>query len=510
MSLASQRLGDRLRKDLSRKFHRLPLSYLEAHSIGDTMSRVSNDTDTIRRDSAESVANTINSLIMLIGSLSMMLLICWQLCIVAILPTVCGMLAIYVVTRRTQPLFSQQTADLGRLNAIVDEAYYGHDIVRTYNGWDQVGRGFDEVNRRLFRTSYLAKIATMSVPQIMDLISNMGYVTVCVAGAAMIVNGDISYGTIAAFIIYIKMFNQPVAMMSNIIARMQSVASSIERITDFLSLPEMDATQSGRSSFRAVGKVEFRKVRFGYTPDAEIIHGLDLVVEPGSTIAIVGPTGAGKTTIVNLLMRFYEPDSGEILIDGVPISSLSREQVREQFSMVLQDTFIFDGTVYDNVACTSSGATREKVEAACAVVGIDDYIRTLENGYDTVLDGRCALSVGQRQQIAIARAMVKDAPMVILDEATSSVDTRTEKRIQKAMDSVTSGRTSFVIAHRLSTVRNATRILVMVGGEIIESGTHEELMELNGYYRMLHDAQFEERSAHSATRLLIPSMSSTP
>lgn len=491
-SCASQRVGDRMRCDLSRKFHRLPFAYIEAHSIGDTMSRVTNDTDTVRKESAEAVVNLIDAFVVLFGSLAMMLFTCWQLCLLAILPTFAGVGIIYVVTHGTQRYFAEQQADLGRINAIVEEAYYGHDIVRTYNGWRHIGAKFDEVNRSLFRSAYKAKTATTIPPQIMQLIGNLGYVIVCIAGAYMIVDGTITFGVIAAFIIYIKMFNQPVTQMSNVAARMQSVASASERVFDFLSLVEMEPDPASDGFGRASGKVEFRNVRFSYVPGREIIHGLDLTVEPGSTIAIVGPTGAGKTTLMNLLMRFYEPDSGEILIDGAPIRSLSRAQVREQFSMVLQDTFMFDGTVYENVAYTSPNATREKVEEACRTVGIDPYIRDLPQGYDTRLVNGGSLSVGQRQQMAIARAIVKDAPMTILDEATSSVDTRTERRIQMAMDSMTSGRTSFVIAHRLSTVRSADRILVMVGGEIVESGTHEELLERNGIYRSLHDAQFED------------------
>lgn len=491
-SCASQRVGDRMRRDLSRKFHRLPFGYLEGHSIGDTMSRVTNDTDTVRKESAEAIVNLIDAFVVLIGSLVMMMYTSWQLCILAILPTFLGVGIIYTVTHTTQRYFVAQQADLGKINTIVEEAYYGHDIVRTYNGWDQIGRRFDEVNRDLFDSAYKAKMATTVPPQVMQLIGNLGYVVVCIAGAYMIIDGTITFGVIAAFIIYIKMFNQPVTQMSNVAARMQSVASASERVFDFLSLAEMEPDPAAAGFTRAVGKVEFRDVRFSYIPGREVIHGLDLTVMPGSTIAIVGPTGAGKSTLMNLLMRFYEPDSGEILIDGVPIRSMSRAQVREQFSMVLQDTFIFDGTVFENVAYTTAGATMERVEEACRTVGIDAYIRGLPDGYDTMLTGGGSLSVGQRQQIAIARAIVKDAPMIILDEATSSVDTRTEKRIQKAMDSMTSGRTSFVIAHRLSTVRNADRILVMVGGEIVESGTHEELLELNGVYRSLHDAQFEE------------------
>ena len=456
------------------------------------MSRMTNDTDTVRSGSAESFSNTINAVFTLIGAIAMMLLTSWQLALVAVIPTLFGMAALWVVTHRTQRFFVAQQRDLGRINAIVEEVYYGHDIVRTYDNWDNSRAEFDEVNEELFRSSFRARVITSMMPQLMHFISNLGYVMVCVAGSVLILEGSATYGVIAAFIVYIKKFNQPIAELADVIARMQSVASASERVFEFLALPEMEDDPRLPGFSRAKGRVEFRGVRFGYRPDVEVIHGLDLTVEPGSTIAIVGPTGAGKTTLVNLLMRFHDPWSGQILIDGVPTSSLSRAQVREQFSMVLQDSWVFDGTIYDNVAFTSPDATPERVEEACRTVGIDEYIRSLPDGYQTVIGSGGGLSVGQRQQIAIARAIVKDAPMVILDEATSSVDTRTEKRIQQAMDMMTGGRTSFVIAHRLSTVRNADRILVMVGGEIVESGTHEELLELGGYYRTLHDAQFEE------------------
>ena len=489
---ASERVGDRMRKDLSSKFYRLPFSYLESHQVGDLMSRMTNDTDTVRSGSAESFSNTINAVFTLIGAIAMMLLTSWQLALVAVIPTLFGMAALWMVTHRTQRFFVAQQRDLGRINAIVEEVYYGHDIVRTYDNWDNSRAEFDEVNEELFRSSFRARVITSMMPQLMHFISNLGYVMVCVAGSVLILEGSATYGVIAAFIVYIKKFNQPIAELADVIARMQSVASASERVFEFLALPEMEDDPRLPGFSRAKGRVEFRDVRFGYRPDVEVIHGLDLTVEPGSTIAIVGPTGAGKTTLVNLLMRFHDPWSGQILIDGVPTSSLSRAQVREQFSMVLQDSWVFDGTVYDNVAFTSPDATPERVEEACRTVGIDEYIRSLPDGYRTVIGSGGGLSVGQRQQIAIARAIVKDAPMVILDEATSSVDTRTEKRIQQAMDMMTGGRTSFVIAHRLSTVRNADRILVMVGGEIVESGTHEELLELGRYYRTLHDAQFEE------------------
>ena len=487
---ASERIGDRMRRDLSAKFDRLPLSYLESHSIGDMMSRMTNDTDTVRTGAAESFSTAVSAVCMIGGGLAMMLYTDWRLAVVAVLPTLLGASFLYIVTHRSQKYFVAQQRDLGLINGIVEETYYGHDVVRTYNGTAEAERRFAEVNDRLRASSFRARVATAMMPQLMNFISNLSYVVVCVAGSVLIIEGSIGYGVIVAFIVYVKRFNQPVAEMADIVARMQSVASASERVFGILSMDEMPPSPEASGIGRASGRVEFRDVRFGYTPGREVIHGFSLTVEPGSKVAIVGPTGAGKTTIANLLVRFYDPDSGEILIDGIPTTSMSRSQVREQFSMVLQDSWLSDGTFYENVAFTS-GAGREEVERACDVVGIGDHIRSLPDGFDTVVGEASALSAGQRQQLAIARAMVKDAPMLILDEATSSVDTRTERRIQEAMDRMMVGRTSFVIAHRLSTVRDADVILVIRDGSIVEQGTHEELIALGGFYRMLYDSQFE-------------------
>ena len=487
---ASERIGDRMRRDLSAKIDRLPLSYLESHSIGDMMSRMTNDTDTVRTGAAESFSTAVSAVCMIGGGLAMMLYTDWRLAVVAVLPTLLGASFLYIVTHRSQKYFVAQQRDLGLINGIVEEIYYGHDVVRTYNGTAEAERRFAEVNDRLRASSFRARVATAMMPQLMNFISNLSYVVVCVAGSVLIIEGSIGYGVIVAFIVYVKRFNQPVAEMADIVARMQSVASASVRVFGILSMDEMPPSPEAPNIGRASGRVEFRDVRFGYTPGREVIHGFSLTVEPGSKVAIVGPTGAGKTTIANLLVRFYDPDSGEILIDGIPTTSMSRSQVREQFSMVLQDSWLSDGTFYENVAFTS-GAGREEVERACDVVGIGDHIRSLPDGFDTVVGEASALSAGQRQQLAIARAMIKDAPMLILDEATSSVDTRTERRIQEAMDRMMVGRTSFVIAHRLSTVRDADVILVIRDGSIVEQGTHEELIALGGFYRMLYDSQFE-------------------
>ena len=490
IAAASERIGDRMRRDLAAKFDRLPVSFLESHSIGDLMSRMTNDTDTVRTGSAESFSTTVVALCMIAGSFIMMAYTEWRLALVAVVPTIAGAAILYIVTHRSQKYFTAQQRDLGMVNSIVEETYYGHDIVRTYNATAGAERRFAEVNDRLFTSSFRARVATAMMPQLMNFISNLGYVVVCIAGSILIMEGTIGYGVIVDFIVYVKRFNQPVAEMADTIARMQSVASAAERVFGILAMDEMPPSPARPGVGRATGRVEFRDVRFGYTPDREVIHGFSLKVVPGSKVAIVGLTGAGKTTLANLLVRFYDPDSGEILIDGIPTTSMSRAQVREQFSMVLQDTWLSDGTYYANVAFTTD-ASRERVEEACDMVGIGDYIRSLPDGFDTVVGSASGLSAGQRQQLAIARAIVKDAPMIILDEATSSVDTRTERRIQEAMERMMEGRTSFVIAHRLSTIRNADVILVLRDGSIVEQGTHQELMALDGFYRMLHDSQFE-------------------
>lgn len=488
---ASEKVGARMRDGLSRKMNRLAVGDLDSRSTGDVMSRMTNDTDTVSNSCAESISMTCTSVAMLLGSLIMMFYTEWRLALIAMVPTAIGFCILYVITHRTQRFFAAQQRDLGRMNGLIEEIYYGHDVVDLYNGREGSAERFTEINESLYHSAFLARFLTGMMPQTMNFISNLGYVLVCVAGSMMVIEGSIGYGVIVAFIVYIRQFTQPIAQLADSVAMMQSVASASERVFEFLDLEEMEPSPATVMPDRVTGHVEFRDVRFGYIPGKEVIHNLNLDVEPGSKIAIVGPTGSGKTTIANLLMRFYDPDSGDILVDGVSTRSMSREQVHDMFSMVLQDSWLFKGTVRENIAFTRTDADGDMIKEACEAVGISGFIESLPEGYDTVIDDRTGLSAGQRQQLTIARAIVKDAPMTILDEATSSVDTRTERHIQAAMDRLTEGRTSFVIAHRLSTIRNSDLIIVMRDGEVIEMGDHNGLLAADGFYRMLYDSQFE-------------------
>ena len=488
---ASEKVGARMRDGLSRKMNRLSVGDLDSRSTGDVMSRMTNDTDTVSNSCAESISMTCTSVAMLLGSLIMMFYTEWRLALIAMVPTAIGFCILYVITHRTQRFFAAQQRDLGRMNGLIEEIYYGHDVVDLYTGREGSAGRFTEINESLYHSAFLARFLTGMMPQTMNFISNLGYVLVCVAGSMMVIEGSIGYGVIVAFIIYIRQFTQPIAQLADSVAMMQSVASASERVFEFLDLEEMEPSPDTEMPERITGHVEFRDVRFGYIPGKEVIHGLNLDVEPGSKVAIVGPTGSGKTTIANLLMRFYDPDSGDILVDGISTRSMSREQVHDLFSMVLQDSWLFKGTVRENIAFTRTDADDATIIGACEAVGISRFIESLPDGYDTVIDDRTGLSAGQRQQLTIARAIVKGAPMTILDEATSSVDTRTEKHIQAAMDRLTEGRTSFVIAHRLSTIRNSDLIIVMRDGEVIEMGDHTELLAADGFYRMLYDSQFE-------------------
>lgn len=492
ISASSEKIANVMRDDLSRKINRVPLGYFDRSSTGDIMSRLTNDTDTVGNTCSESIALFISSITLAAGSVAMMFYTDPTLAAISIVPTGVGFVLMFVLIKKSQKYYRRQQGDLGAMNGLVEEVYYGHDIVRAYNGETGSKKRFSAINDSLYTSAFYARFMTSLMPQMLNFISNIGYVIVCIFGSMMVIDGRIGYGVIVAFIVYVNQFTRPILMISESLTSMQSVAAASERIFDFLDAPEMgDEGYKDVSVANVRGEVEFRDVHFSYVPGREVIHGFSQKVEPGQKVAIVGLTGAGKTTIVNLLMRFYEADSGDILIDGIPTRSMTRSQVHGLFCMVLQDTWLFNGTIRDNIAYTKEGVSESDIRAACRAAGIDDFIMGLPDGYDTVLTDGMRLSAGQKQQITIARAIVRDAPLLILDEATSSVDTMTEKHIQNAMDVLMEGRTSFIIAHRLSTVRNADLILVMKDGSIFEKGTHEELMGIGGFYKELYDSQFE-------------------
>lgn len=492
ISASSEKIANVMRDDLSRKINRVPLGYFDRSSTGDIMSRLTNDADTVGNTCSESIALFISSITLAAGSVAMMFYTDPTLAAISIVPTGVGFVLMFVLIKKSQKYYRRQQGDLGAMNGLVEEVYYGHDIVRAYNGEAGSKKRFSAINDSLYTSAFYARFMTSLMPQMLNFISNIGYVIVCIFGSMMVIDGRIGYGVIVAFIVYVNQFTRPILMISESLTSMQSVAAASERIFDFLDAPEMgDEGYKDVSVANVRGEVEFRDVHFSYVPGREVIHGFSQKVEPGQKVAIVGLTGAGKTTIVNLLMRFYETDSGDILIDGIPTRSMTRSQVHGLFCMVLQDTWLFNGTIRDNIAYTKEGVSESDIKAACRAAGIDDFIMGLPDGYDTVLTDGMRLSAGQKQQITIARAIVRDAPLLILDEATSSVDTMTEKHIQNAMDVLMEGRTSFIIAHRLSTVRNADLILVMKDGSIFEKGTHEELMGIGGFYKELYDSQFE-------------------
>ncbi|MCL2820129.1 MAG: ABC transporter ATP-binding protein/permease [Oscillospiraceae bacterium] len=495
MATITQTIGRNMRTDISTKINKLPLKYFDKVSFGDILSRVTNDVDAIGQTLNQSISSLVTSVTMFLGSAFMMFVNNWHMALTAIGASLIGFVLLSLIMAKSQKYFKRQQKDLGEVNGHVEEVYSGHNVVKVYNGGKEAGRIFDDVNNRLYDSGWKSQFISGLMMPLMMFVGNLGYVAVCVVGAVLAMNGTIQFGVIAAFMIYIRLFTQPLSQLAQAFQNLQRTAAAGERVFEFYDEPEMDDESGKTEKLTDIkGEIEFRNVRFGYDPDKTIIHDFSSKIEAGKKIAIVGPTGAGKTTIVNLLMRFYELNSGDILIDGVPSTAVSRDNVQEQFGMVLQDTWLFEGTIKENIIYCKDGITDEQVAETCKAVGIDHFISTLPQGYDTVLDDKTSLSQGQKQLVTIARAMIQNAPMTILDEATSSVDTRTEHLVQKAMSNLTKGRTSFVIAHRLSTIKNADLILVMNKGDIIESGTHTELLEKGGFYADLYNSQFEQVS----------------
>lgn len=496
MANVTQRLAQRMRGDIAAKIDRLPMSYYNKTSTGDILSRVTNDVDTIGQSMHMAVGNLVSSVTLMVGSLVMMLRHSFLMTGAAILATLLGFVLMLLIMSRSQKYFLRQQRDLGRINGHIEEIYAGHTVVKAYNGEDAALKTFTEMNESLRDSGFKSQCLSGLMMPIMHFVGNFGYVAVCVVGALLALDGKIEIGTIVAFMMYIRFFTQPLSQIAQAMQSLQSAAAAGERVFEFLEAEEMEDEHDKPTRLEKTrGLVEFDHVRFGYEDsDRIVIHDFSAVAKPGQKIAIVGPTGAGKTTMVNLLMRFHELTGGEIRIDGVPIREMSREEVHRQFCMVLQDTWLFEGTLRENLIYCTEGATDEKMKKACKAVGLDHFVRTLPKGYDTVLNDRVSLSQGEKQQLTIARAMIADRPMLILDEATSSVDTRTELKIQRAMDELMKDRTSFVIAHRLSTIKNADLILVLRDGDIVESGTHEALLEKGGFYAELYNSQFDKVS----------------
>ena len=488
-----QHFSKRLRTAIAEKINRLPLSYFDSHSQGDTLSRVTNDVDTVGQSLTQSLGTLISSVLLLIAVLFMMFYTNVVLSFVTIGSVLLGFVFSAVLMAKSQRYFQEQQSNLAAINGYVEEMYSGHNVITCYNGAEKTRQAFNVLNQNLYASMWKSQFISGIMFPLMNFVGNFGYVMVVIVGATMAINGSISMGTIVAFMVYVRIFSQPLSQIAQGITTLQSASAAMGRVFEFLAEADMEDDSHKLQQLTSVkGHVQFKDIFFGYNPDKTIIHDFSAEAKAGQKIAIVGPTGAGKTTIVNLLMKFYDIERGQIMIDGVDIKDMQRSKVHDAFSMVLQDTWLFEGTIRDNLIYNQENISDEAVIDAAKAVGVHHFIMTLPNGYDTVLDDTVTLSVGQKQLLTIARALLKDAPLLILDEATSSVDTRTEELIQKAMDKLMEGRTSFVIAHRLSTIRNADLILVMRDGNIIEQGNHDQLMDQKGFYADLYNSQFVE------------------
>ncbi len=495
MATVTLKLSSKMRGELSQKINRVPQKYFNTNSQGDILSRITNDVSTLQQALTNSMPTIISASTQFIGCLIMMYITEWRLALTSLGVTLIGLFIIVFIMSRSQRYFRERQQGLGDLNGYVEEMYSGHEVVRISRADKDVKQRFDGLNDAVYGANWKSQFLSGMMQPLMSVVGNVAYVAVCVLGSVLVLNGTIKFGVIVSFIIYVRLFTSPLTQIAQSLTNLQTAAASANRVFEFMESEELEDESGKQMRLPSVrGAVTFDHVRFSYpdTPDKVIIHDFSAQVQPGQKVAIVGPTGAGKTTMVNLLMRFYETCGGSIRIDGVPISDLRREDVHDLFGMVLQDTWLFEGSVRENLVYNMEGVTDEALERACRACGLDKFVHSLPKGFDTVLSDSTTISAGQKQLLTIARAMLQNAPMLILDEATSSVDTRTELLIQRAMDELTKGRTSFVIAHRLSTIKNADLILVMRDGDVIESGDHETLMAKGGFYADLYNSQFEQ------------------
>ena len=493
MATATQKIVFKFRDDISWKINKLPLQYFDTHLYGDTLSRVTNDVDMIGQTMNQSVSSLFSNIILFVGVIIAMFVTQWIMAFTVICATLIGFLIIVICLSKSQKYFIMQQKNLGDLNAHIEEVYSGHNVIKLFNAERDKGEEFVKINKKLYTSAWKSQFLSNAMMPIMGFVGNFAFVSVCVVGAVLVANGTIGLGPIAAFMIYARMFSNPLSQIAQSLTSLQSTSAACGRVFEFLEEKELENEEHKTEVLTDVkGEIEFDHVKFGYNKDKIIIKDFSVKVYAGEKVAIVGPTGAGKTTLVNLLMRFYEINSGDIRIDGHSIKDLTRENIHDLFGMVLQDTWLFQGTIKENLRYNKENVTDEQIIEACKSVGVDHFIQTLPQGYDTVIDDAVNLSAGQKQLLTIARTMVANNPMLILDEATSSVDTRTEELIQKAMDKLMEGRTSFIIAHRLSTIKNADIILVLKDGDVIESGNHEELMAKGGFYADLYNSQFAE------------------
>ena len=494
MAVVTLKMSYKMRSELSEKINRVPQKTISAASQGDILSRITNDVSTLQQGLTNSLPTIISAATQFVGCLIMMFLTEWRLALISLGVTLLGMTALMLIMGKSQRYFAARQKSLGELNGYVEEMYSSHQVVRISRAGGQVGEKFNRLNAAVYDANWKSQFLSGVMQPLMNVIGNISYVAVCVVGSILAINGAIEFGVIVSFILYVRLFTSPLTQIAQGMTNMQTASASAHRIFDFLEGEELP-DESGKPAHEAKtsGQVTFDHVRFSYpdAPDKVIIKDFSAVVQPGQKVAIVGPTGAGKTTMVNLLMRFFEINAGSISIDGVKTADMRREDVHSLFSMVLQDTWLFEGTVRENLVYNMEGITDEQLETVCRACGLDKFVHALPQGFDTVLSDNTSISAGQKQLLTIARAMLQNAPMLILDEATSSVDTRTELLIQRAMDELTKGRTSFVIAHRLSTIKNADMILVMKDGDVIESGAHDELMRKGGFYAELYNSQFE-------------------